>query len=89
MFNWFRRKAATPAQSEEQKPKQEEKATETRLAETETSAETPANTQEDYLKWAKSAYKNIQQNKGDSQAEKPEKSLEIEANLTKEGTNQG
>ncbi len=56
MFNWFRRQQETPSQP----PKAEPKPTESQTASSDPAPET---VQEDYLAWAKAAYKNIQERK--------------------------
>lgn len=64
MFNWFRRQRVNPDRPEEEKPP----AVETPPVETATPAETKTDattgtSQEEYLEWAKAAFKNIQQKK--------------------------
>ncbi|ACK67710.1 signal recognition particle-docking protein FtsY [Rippkaea orientalis PCC 8801] len=86
MFNWFRRKAETPAQPQTEEPLSEQQGTQPEATEPPTSEEAPPNTQEDYLNWAKSAYKNLQQRKEDSQPEKTPESVETETELTQEQT---
>ena len=59
MFNWFRRN--NKAQQEEPQNK-----TPTQEATTESTVESESTTTEDYLAWAKAAYQNIQEKKGEA-----------------------
>ncbi|MEA5532638.1 signal recognition particle-docking protein FtsY [Crocosphaera sp. XPORK-15E] len=63
MFNWFRRKTSQPEQEQTATPAPETTSPPTPEPETVTEEKT----QEDYLTWAKTAYKNIQQRKDESQ----------------------
>jgi fused signal recognition particle receptor len=69
MFNWFRRKYNEQPQPEDESTKPVE-STKEQTAEEEESKEsqTTANPQEDYLTWAKTAYKNIQERKQSEQS---------------------
>ncbi len=86
MFNWFRRKAETPAKSQESKPVEEKTPSDSLQTEEQTPEQTSQTSQEDYLSWAKSAYKNIQQRKGESQPEEISETPETEADLQPEET---
>ncbi len=81
MFNWFRRKF-------EDKASEQEAEAESKLTPAETEADTeeaaePASesVNEDYLKWAKAAYKNIQQRQQEQEAQ-PEETVESEEEAT-------
>ena len=81
MFNWFRRNEKAKQQSE-QKPPETEPEVVTETTETESVAEP------DYLAFAKAAYKNIQERKGEStsitEAEKEESITELSVEEVKE-----
>jgi fused signal recognition particle receptor len=61
MFNWFRRN--NKAQQEESPTTPQTQET-TKTESPELATESPSQTQEDYLAWAKAAYQNIQEKKG-------------------------
>ncbi|ACK73394.1 signal recognition particle-docking protein FtsY [Gloeothece citriformis PCC 7424] len=69
MFNWFRRQKETPTQAEEQTPTPEQVTPETPASEPE--SEAPKEPDE-YLNWAKTAFKNIQQRKSEEIAPTPQ-----------------
>ena len=60
MFNWFRRSNKAKQEEPQTKPENQEATT------TESTTESATKTQEDYLAWAKAAYKNIQEQKGEA-----------------------
>lgn len=61
MFNWFRRQKESTAKTEEQTPTQQQVVPEAQPIEAE--PEKVENSQDEYLNWAKTAFKNIQQRK--------------------------
>ena len=63
MFNWFRRKLSKPEEEKTQEVAPEAPSPDVSTAETETETQPSETSQEDYLTWAKTAYKNIQQRK--------------------------
>jgi fused signal recognition particle receptor len=70
MFNWFRRQIGNKQEQEKQPETQETQPKELEIAETASNkAETQDTTQIDYLNWAKSAYKTIQERQGEGTAE--------------------
>ncbi|MGL5872494.1 MAG: signal recognition particle-docking protein FtsY [Xenococcaceae cyanobacterium] len=85
MFNWFRRKYNEQPQPEDKSSKPVE-STEEQTAEEEDSKEsqTTANPQEDYLTWAKTAYKNIQERKGQVSPPQSERSATATPEVTQE-----
>ena len=68
-FNWFKRSYEEPKE-----PEKEDVA--------EAAVEEAPSTQEDYLKWAKAAYQNIQERKGTPEGEASSAALETEASQT-------
>jgi fused signal recognition particle receptor len=93
MFNWFRRQIGNKQEQENQPETQETPSQESEQAETTSNdAATGESSQIDYLKWAKSAYKNIQERQGQGTTEviepvtdeKVEATEEIEAEKTAE-----
>jgi fused signal recognition particle receptor len=82
MFNWFRRQIGNKQEQENQPETQETPSQESEQAETTSNdAATEESSQIDYLKWAKSAYKNIQERQGQGTAEviKPVTDEKVEA----------
>ena len=79
MFNWFRR---------QNKAKQEEPKTASPNQETttESNTEPETQTQEDYLAWAKAAYKNIQEKKADENISSTELETATETEVTESET---
>ncbi|MEA5510678.1 signal recognition particle-docking protein FtsY [Crocosphaera sp. UHCC 0190] len=73
MFNWFRRKISQPEQEQPATPAPETTSPPTSEPETVTEEKT----QEDYLTWAKTAYKNIQQRKDESQTTEAVETSEV------------
>ena len=71
MFNWFRRNEKAKQKSEQKQPETESEVV-TETTETESVAEP------DYLAFAKAAYKNIQERKGESAATKAMEEAEVE-----------
>ena len=65
-FNWFKRSYEEPKEPEKEEV-------------VEAPAEAAPSTQEDYLKWAKAAYQNIQERKGSAEGETDSAALETEA----------
>jgi fused signal recognition particle receptor len=63
MFNWFRRQFGTSSTPEEQKQQTEQALPEAQPTESEPDNKPVEAPQEDYLNWAKSAFKSIQQRK--------------------------
>ncbi|XTZ11616.1 MAG: signal recognition particle-docking protein FtsY [cyanobacterium endosymbiont of Rhopalodia inflata] len=86
MFNWFDRKVETPAKSQESKPVEEKTPPDSSQAQKQILEKTSQPSQEDYLTWAKFAYKNIQQCKEESQSEETLETFETEADLQQEKT---
>ncbi|WGT67792.1 signal recognition particle-docking protein FtsY [cyanobacterium endosymbiont of Epithemia clementina EcSB] len=86
MFNWFSRQVETSAKSPESKPVEEKTPSDSSQTQKQIPEQTSQSSQEDYLTWAKLAYKNIQQRKGESQSEKTPETLETEADLQQEKT---
>ena len=70
MFNWFRRN--NKAKQEEPKPTPQE------TPDIESTETTTEKTQEDYLAWAKAAYQNIQEQKGQASVTEEETIEEVE-----------
>lgn len=64
MFNWFRRNNKAKQEESSTVPQTQEA---TQADSTESNAESDSQTQEDYLAWAKAAYQNIQEKKGEEQ----------------------
>jgi fused signal recognition particle receptor len=88
MFNWFRRQFNEKPEQEEESTQQVESASE-QTAETDASQETepspqPTQPQQDYLNWAKAAYKNIQERKGQAEPSQSEQSVAETAEVTEE-----
>ena len=73
MFNWFRRNEKVKQQSETTKEPTPVEVTPEVAAESATSADEP-----DYLAFAKAAYQNIQQRKGETTASETESETEVE-----------
>jgi fused signal recognition particle receptor len=70
MFNWFRRQIGNKQEQENQPEIQENPSQESEQAEiTSNDAATQESSQTDYLQWAKSAYKNIQERQGQGNTE--------------------
>jgi fused signal recognition particle receptor len=85
MFNWFRRQIGNKQEQEQQPETQETQPIESEIAETATNdAETQDAAQIDYLKWAKSAYKTIQERQGDATAKTAEATEVLETEEAKE-----
>ncbi len=81
-FNWFRRSFDKSDSAEAEAKRAESKAPEAAAPETaapetakESAPTTPQLSSEDYLKWAKAAYQNIQKQQGEAKAEAPEEEL--------------
>lgn len=85
MFNWFRRKAETSAKSQESKSVEKKTPSSSSQIEEQIPEQISQTSQEEYLNWAKSAYKNIQQRKGEFQAEEtPETKSETTSEILQE-----
>jgi fused signal recognition particle receptor len=70
MFNWFRRQIGNKQERETQPEVEENQVKESEATEATTSdAETADNDRADYLQWAKLAYKNIQERRGEGAEE--------------------
>ncbi|WP_013320328.1 signal recognition particle-docking protein FtsY [Gloeothece verrucosa] len=69
MFNWFRRQKETTAKTEPEKPVSEPLTPEAQPVQAEPEPEKAASGQEEYLNWAKTAFKNIQQRKSEETVE--------------------
>ena len=73
MFNWFRRQFGDHSpEDKEQNQKTEAKSQEAKPTESESVQQEVETQQEDYLKWAKAAYQNIQQRKAEEKEEEQE-----------------
>jgi fused signal recognition particle receptor len=64
MFNWFRRNNKAKQEDSPTTPQTQET---TKTESPESTVESQSQTQEDYLAWAKAAYQNIQEKKGEEQ----------------------
>ncbi|BAP17198.1 signal recognition particle-docking protein FtsY [cyanobacterium endosymbiont of Epithemia turgida] len=84
MFNWFYSKVEAPAKSQELEPVEKKTPTDSSQIQKQIPEQTSQPSQEDYLTWAKLAYKNIQQSKEESQSEETPETLETEADLQQE-----
>ncbi|WP_204105216.1 MULTISPECIES: signal recognition particle-docking protein FtsY [Spirulina sp. CCY15215] len=92
VFNWFNRKLGKDEdkekkENEKKKPQSlesESPQTQPKSPEVETEESSPQTTQEDYLKWAKAAYQNIQQRQEKIKAE--EKSSEFSEEIKSQET---
>ena len=84
MFNWFRRNAETSAKLQESKPVEKKISSDSSQIAKQIPKQISQTSQEDYLSWAKSAYKNIQQRKGKSQAEETPGKPEAKSKTTPE-----
>ncbi len=85
MFNWFRRQIGNKQEQEQQPETQENQPIESEITETATNdAETQDAAQIDYLKWAKSAYKTIQERQGDATVKTAEATEVLEIDETTE-----
>lgn len=73
MFNWFRRKFGTSETPEEQAPTLDNQAvTETATPEADSESEAATAQDDEYLNWAKTAFKNIQQRQSEEKKETSE-----------------
>lgn len=84
MFNWFYSKVEAPAKSQESEPVEKKTATDFSQIQKQIPEQTSQPSQEDYLTWAKLAYKNIQQSREESQSGETPETLETEADLQQE-----
>jgi fused signal recognition particle receptor len=86
MFNWFDSKVEASAKSQESEPVEKKTPIDSSQIQKKISEQTSQPSPEDYLTWAKLAYKNIQQNKEESQSEETLETLETEADLQQKKT---
>ncbi|NES23637.1 MAG: signal recognition particle-docking protein FtsY, partial [Symploca sp. SIO3E6] len=90
VFNWFRRQfgseegASEKTKPETQSPVEQEQEAPAETAESEPTPESATTVDEDYLSWAKAAYKNIQQQASPESPEitSPEESTVAETEVT-------